>query len=210
MKSVSGRAIALGLSIGIFSLAIATQPAFAHHAMGGRMPANFFEGFITGLAHPIIGFDHFAFIIAVGLFAALKPQKGWWIPVAFVIATLGGTGLHLLKLNIPFSEAFVAASIISVGLLFAANCTPALAGAIAFSALAGIFHGYAYGESIVGAEPTPLIAYLMGFAAIQLAIASGVCWGWRALQTKGSLTASSLRFVGLIFCAIGATFLAIG
>ena len=47
--------------IGFFS---AAQKAMAHHAMGGRMPANFFEGFISGLAHPIIGLDHFAFIQA--------------------------------------------------------------------------------------------------------------------------------------------------
>ena len=38
------------------------------------------------------------------------------------------------------------------------------AGLVAF---AGIFHGYAYAESIFGAEPTPLYAYLAGFAIIQ-------------------------------------------
>jgi urease accessory protein len=39
-------------------------------------------------------------------------------------------------------------------------------------AVAGILHGHAYAESIFGAEPAPLVAYLVGFSLIQLAIAS--------------------------------------
>jgi urease accessory protein len=42
---------------------------------------------------------------------------------------------------------------------------------LAAFALAGLFHGYALAESIVGAEPTPLYAYFAGLAAIQIAIA---------------------------------------
>ena len=37
-----------------------TEPAFAHHLMGGRTPATFGEGILSGLDHPIIGLDHFA------------------------------------------------------------------------------------------------------------------------------------------------------
>jgi urease accessory protein len=39
--------------------------------------------------------------------------------------------------------------------------------------VAGALHGYAYGESIVGAETGQLAAYIVGFAAIQYAIAVG-------------------------------------
>ena len=35
-------------------------------------------------------------------------------------------------------------------------------------------NGYALGESIAGAEPTPLAAYLLGLVAIQAVIATGV------------------------------------
>jgi urease accessory protein len=38
-------------------------------------------------------------------------------------------------------------------------------------ALAGLLHGYALGESIVGAEEAPLAAYLIGLALVQSAIA---------------------------------------
>jgi urease accessory protein len=40
-------------------------------------------------------------------------------------------------------------------------------------AIAGLVHGYALGESIVGAEPSPLMAYLLGLLIMQTAI--GVC-----------------------------------
>jgi len=41
--------------------------------------ANFFAGFMSGLGHPIIGFDHFAFIV-VGL--AIKRQ-GILLPLLY-------------------------------------------------------------------------------------------------------------------------------
>ena len=82
-----------------FLLSVAT-PALAHHPLGGRIPGNFFEGFMSGLAHPVIGLDHLAFIVAVGFLSALNPGK-LWLPLSFVLAALGGTGLHLMKFNIP-------------------------------------------------------------------------------------------------------------
>ena len=33
----------------------------------------------------------------------------------------------------------------------------------------GQLHGYAYGESIVGAESSPRVGYLLGFSLVQLA-----------------------------------------
>ena len=48
--------------------------------------------------------------------------------------------------------------------------TPAF---MAVFAVAGLFHGHTYGEAIFGAEATPLAAYLVGFGAVQWAIAAG-------------------------------------
>ena len=79
VASVQSKAIAIG-----FSLLVVASPASAHHPMGGKMPSTFFEGFLSGLAHPLIGVDHLAFIVAVGLFAAIKPQ-GILIPIFFVL-----------------------------------------------------------------------------------------------------------------------------
>ena len=48
-------------------------PAFAHHPMGGATPSTFTEGLLSGLGHPIIGLDHLAFVIGVGLMALMLP-----------------------------------------------------------------------------------------------------------------------------------------
>ena len=48
-------------------LAFSGVPAFAHHLMGGHTPATFGEGILSGLGHPVIGLDHFAAVVAVGV-----------------------------------------------------------------------------------------------------------------------------------------------
>jgi urease accessory protein len=216
-KHFLGQNAAIGLVLGSLSWAIAAEPAAAHHATGGRMPSNLFEGFLSGLAHPMIGLDHFAFVVAVGLLASFKPKWGLLIPIAFVLSTLAGTGLHLLGLDLPVPEVFISASVFVVGLLLAANYSPQLGGAIALVALAGVFHGYAYGESIVGAQMTPLLAYLAGFATIQLAIALAICYWQRAalafgidrsaLKSLNEPLSLYLRFAGFTLCGAGAVFL---
>ncbi|VEP17320.1 hypothetical protein H1P_590012 [Hyella patelloides LEGE 07179] len=64
-------AIAFGL---IFLVMV--QPTLAHHPFDGRTPASFVEGFLSGLGHPIVGLDHFAFVIAVGLLAVFRKKSG--------------------------------------------------------------------------------------------------------------------------------------
>lgn len=197
----------LVLAIAIVSIEfLITAPAFAHHALGKQLPANFFQGILSGLAHPMIGFDHFAFIVASGLIA-VGIAKGLFIPVTFVLATAIGTGLHLLSINLPIPELVIATSVILFGILLAIRnqkqtvsplYTPIVT---ALAGLAGIFHGHAYGESIFGAEPTPLIAYLIGFTLIQLAIAIGAYLIAQKISFK-----YLMRFTGGAIVGIGLTF----
>lgn len=187
----------------IFSLSVST-PALAHHALGGQLPGNGWEGFVSGLAHPVIGFDHFAFVVAVGLLAATKRQ-GIGLPIAFVLAALAGTGLHLLSLNLPVPEIFVSVSVLAFGVMLAMQRSPNVLILLGLSAGAGLFHGYAYGESIVGAELSPLFAYLLGFTAIQIVVASGAYFvGKLVLRQSNSL---GLRYMGFVLCGAGAAFL---
>jgi urease accessory protein len=197
-----------GIAIALFLFTF-IQPASAHHALGGKLPNNFLEGFISGLAHPVIGLDHFAFVVAVGLLAALKGKKGIFLPIAFILTTLVGTGIHLLKIDLPFPEIIVSASVLAGGIMLAENNSPNLVWLLVTAALAGIFHGYAYGESIVGAEMTPLTAYLAGFALIQLAIAFIFFQaGKLTLSELASQPSLNLRFAGFTICGVGAAFLA--
>ncbi|WP_036477354.1 HupE/UreJ family protein [Myxosarcina sp. GI1] len=192
----------LVILFGAFFLLNAT-PADAHHAMGGMTPQNFWQGFLSGIAHPIIGIDHFAFIIAVGLLAALTKQ-GLFIPVGFILASLAGTVIHLFGLNLPAPELFISASVLIFGAAIALKNRPSLIWTVSLAAIAGVFHGYAYGESIIGAEMTPLVAYMAGFAIIQLAIASLAFYITKSLVR--SKTELPLRFAGLAILGTGIAF----
>ncbi|MEZ5586931.1 MAG: HupE/UreJ family protein [Sedimenticolaceae bacterium] len=165
-------AVSAGLMLG------AVSPAFAHHAMGGMTPDTFGQGLLSGLAHPVIGVDHLAFlVVAVLLSFALQGAARFVIPLAFVGATVGGTILHLGAADIPMSETLVALSVVVGGVLALTRNYPGAFVLAAIFAVSGILHGYAYGESIVGAETTPLLAYLIGFAAIQYAVIVGGVMG---------------------------------
>ncbi|MFS8038881.1 HupE/UreJ family protein [Xanthobacter sp. AM11] len=152
----------------------AATSAKAHHAMGGQLPATFAEGFISGLAHPVIGLDHLGFIVAAGLLAGVMGLSAW-LPVAFVAASIAGVMLHVQLFNLPFAELVIALSVVAAGALLALGREKPVAGLWAgLFALAGVFHGYAYGESIVGAEPTQIAAYLAGLAVVQSVVGAGV------------------------------------
>ena len=190
----------------VIILLLTTTPVMAHHVMDGKMPSNFFEGFMSGLGHPIIGFDHLTFIVSVGLFAAIKSQ-GIFIPISFILSAMVGTGIHLTQLNIPGVELFVSGSILLFGILLVLKEQPNTVIITVLTAIAGLFHGYAYGESIFGAEMTPLLAYLLGFSFIQLMIILAVFWLTKNLVSSQFTSGNNiLQSSGFVICGIGATF----
>lgn len=189
------------LTVGLTLLSAA--PAFAHHASGGTTPSNWIEGALSGLAHPIIGLDHFAFVVAIGLLAATR-QQGFWLPIAFLLSALMGTGAHLLNLDLPAPELFISVSVLVFGIMLAMQARPQLPILVSLGAIAGLFHGYAYGEAIIGATAAPLIAYLIGFTLIQLIIAlSTYAIAKKILHRSDAL---KLRYAGFVLCGIGAAF----
>jgi urease accessory protein len=203
--SIQAKALAIAFG---FSFLVAASPASAHHPMGGKIPSNFFEGFLSGLAHPVIGVDHLAFIVTIGLFAATKSQ-GIFIPLAFVLSAMLGAGIHLLGASLPVVELIVSTSILLFGILLTIKNSPNLLVMISLSSVAGLFHGYAYGEAIFGAQTTALVAYLAGFTVIQLVISSTAFFiGQKVLKGDFGQVSPNLRSAGLIICGIGAAFLA--
>jgi urease accessory protein len=205
LKQAGALAVLTTASLTALNLLFST-PALAHHAMGSELPTTFFEGFVSGLAHPVIGLDHFAFVVSVGLLATISRQ-GIKIPIAFILAAMLGTGLHLAQIALPAAEFVISGSVLLFGILLALKerfNSWILTGLAAFI---GLFHGYAYGESIFGAEMTPLIAYLIGFTAIQLVIASAsFLMGKAVLKRAVEQPGLPLRFAGFVICGAGAVF----
>jgi urease accessory protein len=183
-----------------------TLPAMAHHPFGGKAPTNFIEGFLSGLGHPVIGLDHFVFVVAIGLIAA-KQSRGIFVVAAFLLAAMLGTSLHLASVNLPALEVVIAGSVVAFGamLLFEKNLNWLMM--VGLGAIAGLFHGYAYGEAVIGAEMTPILAYLAGFTLIQFGIAAVTQQIGKAILQRTSGQPTAIRFSGLAICAVGLVFL---
>lgn len=175
-----------------------TEPAFAHHLMGGRTPATFGEGILSGLGHPIIGLDHFAAVVAVGCLAAAH-RAGMALAVGFVLAMIAGVALHVHGATVPGADLLVALTVIALGALMLRRRAMQASAALALFACVGLVHGYALGKSIYGAEPTPLYAYLMGLALIQSAIALAAMGVARVLLLEGL----RLRLLGAGITGVG-------
>lgn len=193
------RMIPSRVALGLLAVFAAT-PAWAHHAMGGETPTNLWQGLLSGFAHPVIGLDHLAFVLAAGVLAA--PLAGrFLLPAAFVGAGLIAALWHVAGFDLPGAELGVALSVIVLGaIVLAGRHLTALPLAVLF-ALAGLLHGYALAESVVGAEPQPIMAYLAGFGLVQYALASAAMVLTRSLAARHGVLARAA--VGCLALVIG-------
>jgi urease accessory protein len=162
------------------------------------------EGLLSGLGHPVIGPDHLAILVAIGV-AVGAGGLSLALPAVFIVAMAVGVAMHVEGIGLPAAEIMVALSVLLTGLLIArGRALPVAAWAVLFVA-AGFFHGYAFGESIYGAETSPLDAYLLGLAVIQIAITVGVALVARRMGAR--ISELMPRLAGAAIIGVGFTVL---
>lgn len=186
------------------ALLLAATPALAHHPLGGEAPQTVWHGVLSGLAHPIIGLDHFAFIVLAGIAAALA-GRGLIGAGVFVAATVGGTFVQLAGVALPLAEIVIAGSVLVLGALLLIGRRLTGTVSLAGFAVAGLFHGWAYGEAVIGSGMTAIVAYLVGFGLVQFAVAAGVArmTAWAMARPEGAVQA---RLAAAVCAGIGFTF----
>ena len=204
-RPAPGRATTALLGLAAALALLPANAALAHHPLGGETPQTLWHGLLSGIGHPVIGLDHLAFVIGIGLIAAFQANR-LVTPAAFVVATIAGTLLVLGNVTLPLAEFVISASVIGIGaaIMYGRTIKPLVVTPLV--ALAGLFHGWAYGAAVIGAEPTPLIAYLSGFALIQLAIALGVAIGATRLWQTARRETLAPRLAGAVLAGIGFTY----
>jgi len=180
---------------------VIAEPAWAHHVMGGKLPQTFLQGLLSGFGHPVIGIDHLAAIVGVGILAALAGRSAA-VVLAFSVAVIAGVGLHLSGIDLPASELFVGLTTLLIGALVILRQSMSAGRALLLFALAGLVHGYALGESIVGAEASPLVAYLFGLLIMQTAIGVVVYAAVRSLARWPART-TGLTVAGVLVALAG-------
>jgi urease accessory protein len=187
-------------ALSVIPFFLMTASASAHHVMGGKIPTTFAEGFLSGLGHPVIGPDHLAFLLAIGVAVGVGGLN-LVLPLLFVVASAIGVTLHVNGVNLPGAEIVVAVSVLFAGFLIArGRALPVSLWAILFAA-AGLFHGYAFGESIFGAERSPLHAYLLGLIIVQSVLTVGTALFVR--RKAGGVSAIAPRLAGAVIIGVG-------
>ncbi len=162
-------------------------------------------GFVTGFLHPLLGWDHVAAMIAVGLWGAFLGAPAIWVlPVAFPLVMALGGALGVAGVPLPGIETGIAASALVIGLAVALAARPPLWVAAAIVALFAVFHGHAHGtEMPTAADP---IAYAAGFVvATGLLHLAGIAFGLLAARPAGRI---AVRAAGGVIALGGAAFLA--
>ncbi len=213
MSSIEGSPSPLTCRLSVAALALSIPtPAFAHHGMDGQTPTTILQGLLSGLAHPVIGADHLLFLIVAGVLVWMLDGASRYRAVAFLVTgQLLGTSIHLAAISLPIVEAVIALSVVVGGGLLLAHRRPSARQLAVLLVGAGTFHGYAFAEAIVGAETTPLAAYLVGLAVIQALVLMGISVALEAveLRARAPLVARGQRLAGGIAVAGGMLFLAL-
>ncbi len=154
-------------------LALLPVSALAHHPMGGETPNTLWQGLASGIGHPVIGLDHLTFLVAAGVLAAALPPRGGVLAIlAFVAGGFAGSLVHMAGIGMGPVEAVIAFSVLAAGVALLWKRVPATLLPVAFG-IAGLFHGHAFAEAIIGAEQGVLVAYLAALALTQAAIGLG-------------------------------------
>jgi urease accessory protein len=188
---------------------VMTSSALAHHPLAGKPMETFFDGILSGIGHPILGFDHLFFVIAVGI-ASLFTGRALSAPLAFVIATLFGVGIIIMGIQLPLVEYMIALSLVALGGIVLSGQRFGLTSILCFFATAGLFHGWAFGETIVGQEninADVLAGYLSGLMVIQWLVAVGAGLFVTSSFKVFDVADTKARIIGGIVAGAGAVFL---
>ena len=143
----------------ILAVFLSLIPSIAYAHDGGNIPLG---GFLVGLLHPVLGFDHLLAMLSVGILSAQIGGKAiWTVPATFVgVMALGGL-LGLTGLNLTATEIGIAISVILLGLAIALERRLPILIAMLGVGFFAIFHGYAHGAEMPDtAQP---VLYAFGF-----------------------------------------------
>jgi len=190
-------------------LMLAAAPASAHHPLAGRPMESFGDGLLSGIGHPILGFDHLLFVLVMGVAArqARIPSRG---ALSYVAAMLIGCVLSAEGAALPLRELLIAVSLLTVGGLLASARRVEPGSLMLIFAAFGLFHGAAFGDTIAGQEGGAalpvLTGYLIGLALLQTGLAYLAGLSAMRLLYSGRITATGLRLTGAVAAGAGLVF----
>jgi urease accessory protein len=176
------------------------QPTIAEaHILGGEA-----VGFMSGIKHPVSGWDHIIAMVSVGLWGAqLSMPATWLLPLTFPLVMAVGGFLGIIGVPLPGTEIGIALSGVLLGTVVLFEWRPPLYWAAALVGVFGLYHGHAHGAELPPGEDALLysLGFVIGTGALHLTgIGIGLIhrwlWGRRLLRLAGGCV-----------CAMGLSYL---
>lgn len=187
-------------------LSLLAGPALAHHPLAGMPMTTLMHGLMSGIGHPILGFDHLFFVTAVGVIAIFTRHR-ILAPLAYIIAMLGGCLVTLLWTRLPATELMIALSLLVLGSMLLSGHRFSLSTVVFVFAGFGLFHGAAFGESLAMQEAAfgiqVLAGYLLGLGITQFAIALAAGLVCMMLWKVSQASAMQPRLAGAMVAGAG-------
>ena len=182
----------------VLGLVLASPAWLSAHESGSA------AGLLSGLIHPISGYDHVLAMVAVGIWGAQLGQPAiWTLPVTFPMVMAFGGMLGLLGLPLPGVEVGIGLSALLLGLVVAREYHPGLAVAGTLVAFFAVFHGHAHGAELP--EGQSGLLYSIGFVVATGTLhATGIGLGLMHKWTSGRL---ALRVAGAGIALAGVWFI---
>ena len=158
---------------------------------------------IAGFSHPILGWDHVAAMVAVGLWGAFLGSPSIWIlPVVFPLVMAFGAVAGIVGLPLPAVETGIALSAVVLGLMIAFAVKSPIWVAAAIVGAFAIFHGYAHGTELPATVNA--FAYAVGFVIAtgllhMLGIGLGLLVKWPAGRVAVRGAGGIISLAGIAF-----------
>ncbi|MBO9410986.1 HupE/UreJ family protein [Ruegeria sp. R8_2] len=174
--------------------------AYAAHAHSGE---GYGGGFIAGFTHPILGWDHVAAMVAVGLWGAFLGAPSIWIlPVVFPLVMAFGAVAGIVGIPIPAIETGIALSAFVLGVMILFALRPPIWICALIVGSFAIFHGYAHGTELPATVNA--FAYAVGFVISTgllhlIGIAFGLLVRWPAGRVAVRGAGGLIAFAGIAF-----------
>ncbi len=174
--------------------------AFAAYAHSGD---GYGGGFVAGFTHPVLGWDHVAAMVAVGLWGAFLGAPAIWIlPVVFPLVMAFGAVAGILGIPIPAIETGIALSAVVLGIMIVFAVKPPIWICAVIVGAFAVFHGYAHGTELPATVNA--FAYTVGFVISTgllhlIGIAFGLLVRWPAGQVAVRGVGGLIAFAGIAF-----------
>ena len=176
---------------------LTTSGAEAHSGSGVA------RGFLSGILHPITGWDHVIAMVAVGLWGAFLGRPAiWMLPVVFPVVMAFGGAMGVIGMPLPHVGTGIALSAVVLGLVVALAARPPLWLAAVMVGAFAISHGHAHGTELPGAANP--FAYALGSVVATgclhvLGISFGLLTRWPAGERLVRTGGAAIAVAGLAF-----------